>query len=91
METKTQDYDFSFSLKNNDKTTLINLTNLIIKIFNNNINNYSYILDINMIKYYKLTSQTINKNNFSIEVKEKFDRLQFIVNCKIYQLEFHIL
>jgi hypothetical protein len=91
MVTKTQDYDFSFSLKNNDKTTLINLKNLIIKIFNNSINNYSYILDINMIRYYKITSQTINKNNFSIEVKEKFDRLQFIVNCKIDQLEFHIL
>jgi hypothetical protein len=26
MVTKTQDYDFSFSLKNNDKTTLISLT-----------------------------------------------------------------
>lgn len=91
METKTQDYDFSFSLKNNDKTTLINLTNLIIKIFNTSINNYSYRLDKNMIRYHKLTSQTINKNNFSIKVKEKNDRLQFIVNCKIDNLDFHIL
>jgi hypothetical protein len=91
MVTKTQDYDFSFSLKNNDKTTLISLKNLIIEIFNTSINNYSYRLDKNMIKYYKLNPQTINKNNFSIKVKEKFDRLQFIVNCKIDKLNFHIL
>jgi hypothetical protein len=44
-----------------------------------------------MIKYYKLNSQTINKTNFSIEVKEKNDRIQFIVNCKIDKLNFHIL
>jgi hypothetical protein len=91
MVTKTQDYDFSFSLKNNDTTTLISLTNLIIEIFNTSINNYSYRLDKNMIKYYKLNPQTINKNNFSIEVKEKNDRIQFIVNCKIDKLNFHIL
>jgi len=91
MVTKTQDYDFSFSLKNNDKTTLISLKNLIIKIFNTSINNYSYRLDKNIIRYYKLNSQTINKNNFSIEVKEKNDRIQFIVNCKIDKLNFHIL
>jgi hypothetical protein len=91
MVTKTQDYDFSFSLKNNDKTTLINLTNLIIKIFNTSINNYSYRLDRDMIRYYKLKSRKINKNNFSIEVKEKNERVQFIVNCKIEHLEFHIL
>jgi hypothetical protein len=46
MVTKTQDYDFSFSLKNNDKTTLISLTNLIIEIFNTSIDDYSYTLDI---------------------------------------------
>jgi hypothetical protein len=91
MITKTQDYDFSFSLKNNDKSTLTSLTNLIIEIFNKSINNYSYRLDKDMIKYYKLNPQTINKNNFSIEVKEKIDRIQFIVNCKIEHLEFHIL
>jgi hypothetical protein len=91
MITKTQDYDFSFSLKNNDTTTLISLTNLIIEIFNTSINNYSYRLDRNMIRYYKLNSQTINKTNFSIEVKEKNDRIQFIVNCKIESLDIHIL
>lgn len=91
LVTKTQDYDFSFSLKNNDKTTLINLKNLIIEIFNTSINNYSYRLDKNMIRYYKLNPQTINKNNFSIEVKEKNDRIQFIVNCNIDKLNFHIL
>jgi hypothetical protein len=91
MITKTQDYDFSFSLKNNDTTTLISLTNLIIEIFNTSINDYSYRLDKDMIKYYKLNSQTINKTNFSIEVKEKNDRIQFIVNCKIDKLNFHIL
>ena len=83
-------YDFSLSLKNNNPDIIKELKNKFIKIFNKCIKDYTYTLDDNIKRYYKIKNNSITNKNFSIKCIEKNDRIQFIVDCDIKE-KFHIL
>jgi hypothetical protein len=90
LDSKTLDYDFSLSLKDNKPNIIEELKVKFIEIFNKCIKDYSYTLDKNIKKYYKIKNNTINNKNFSIKFIEKNDRIQFIIDCNIKD-NFHIL
>jgi hypothetical protein len=90
LDSKTLDYDFSLSLKNNNPNIIEELKVKFIEIFNKCIKDYTYILDDDIKKYYKIKNNKITNKNFSIKYIEKNDRIQFIVDCDIKD-NFHIL
>lgn len=85
LESKTEDYDFSFSLVDNSDKNINLIKNEIIEIYNKCIKNYRYEPD-DKKKYF-----VINKTNFNIESENKKDRLQIKINCQIGNRIFHIL
>jgi hypothetical protein len=85
LESKTEDYDFSFCLIDNSDSNIILIKNTILDIYDECIKNYQFEFEDEYRKKYKL-----NKGNFSIEFDEKKDRLQIKINCE-YKKNFHIL
>jgi hypothetical protein len=90
LDSNTLDYDFSFSLKNNDNESIEIFKTSIINIFNELIEDFSYTFDESTVKKYKLKFKTITNKNFKIITQEKYDRLHIKINCNIMK-NLHIL
>lgn len=84
LESKTDDYDISFSLINESDIKFI--IDSIKIIFDDCIKNYKFEYEDENKRIYK-----INKTNFTIENNIKRDRLQIKINCKYANRNFHIL
>ena len=86
LESKTDDYDFSFCLMNDSNNNIKLITDTIDNIFNECIKNYRFEFEDEYKRQHK-----INKDNFFIEYVKKNDRLQIKINCKYGSRNFHIL
>ena len=90
LDSKTLDYDFSLSLKNINPDIIEQLKIKFVEIFNKCIKDYTYTLDYDIKRYYKIKNNKITNKNFSIKCIEKNDRIQFVIDCDIKD-KFHIL
>lgn len=86
LDTKTDDYDFSFCLTDNTPKNIIIVENIVNNIIVKCMRNYQFDLEDDNKRKYKL-----NKENFKIETEEKKDRLQIKINCSYGIRKFHIL
>lgn len=90
LDSDTLDYDFSLSLKNNNKNIIKLFEDNLKKIFDQLIKNYSYTFDKDTIEKNNLKYGTINHNNFTFISERRIDRLHIKINCNIMK-NLHIL
>jgi hypothetical protein len=83
IKAKTKDFDFSFSLKNNDNAILDNIVNKINTIFNTLIKDFNHKIQIDNITH------TITSSDFEFQAEKRIDRLHIKINCDT--LKDHIL
>lgn len=84
--TKTNDYDFSFCLINNIPENIVKIKNIVNDTIIECIKNYKFDYEDENKRKFK-----INKENFTVEIEEKKDRLQIKINCSYGIRKFHIL
>jgi len=90
LNSDTLDYDFSFSLKNNNNEIITNISSKLNDLFTKLIYNYSYTFDKDTIKKYNLKYNKVGYTNFKFITEYKFDRLHIKVECDIMK-NYHIL